>query len=364
MRIIFVTSARNASGGARQALYLATGMRQRGHEVFFFSPPHSQLRPLAPETAWLDLPQERRHWRKALEGAIGNKAAIVHAFHNKAVKSLAWYGTLWRLLGKPVACVAHRGVIYPPNNFLPYIAPGIRVFAVNSLACQKTLPLFWRRNAVRVVYNCVPKSKITPTRSPAQMRAELGIGGQDTVLGCVSNNAPVKGLDYLIRAFAKIAGPGMVLCLVGGRRDLWGGLCEELGIADAVRIIPRTEYVADYLQLFSLFVLPSLSESSPNSLQEAMCMGLPAVGSDVGGVSECLSDPRYLVPPADVEALAGALAGALADRKALAEAAARNLAFSERFSVEKKLDVMEGIYADLLREYPGRLFPARSPDAP
>lgn len=351
MRIIYVTSADNSSGGARQAMYLATGMRERGHEVFFFTPPRSLLRPLAPETAWLDLPAERRHWRKALEEAIGGQAAIVHAFHNKAVKSLAFYGTLWRLLGKPVACVAHRGVIYPPNNFLPYIAPGIRVFAVNSLACLKTLPLFWRKDAGRVVYNCVPKSKITPTRPPAQMRAELGINEEDTVLGCVSNNAPVKGLEHLIRAFAKIAGPGMVLCLVGGRRDLWGGLCEELGIGDAVRIIPRTEYVADYLQLFSLFVLPSLSESSPNSLQEAMCMGLPAVGSAVGGVPECILDQRYLAPPGDTEALAKVMAAALADRKALAQAGERNLAFSERFSVQKKLDVMEGIYTDLLGEY-------------
>ena len=351
MRILFMTSSRNVSGGARQALYLASGMRERGHEVFFFTPPQSALRLLSSEMCWLDLPEKRRHWRKALEETIGTEPAIVHAFHNKAVKSLAWYGTLWRLLGKPVACVAHRGVIFSPVNFLPYIAPGIRVFAVNSLACLKTLPLFWRKDAGRVVYNCVPESKITPTRPPAKVYAELGIDEKTTVVGCVSNNAPVKGLEYLIRAFAKIAGPGMILCLVGGRRDLWGDLCKELGIADAVRLIPRTEHVADYLQLFSLFVLPSLSESSPNTLQEAMRMGLPAVGSNVGGVPECISDPRYLVPPKDVDALAAVVRSTLQDKKALVEAAERNLAFSERFSVKRKLDVMEGIYADLLRTY-------------
>lgn len=349
MRILFMTSSQNASGGARQALYLASGLRERGHEVFFFTPPESALRPLSPETTWLELPEKRRHWRKALEKTIGKEPAVVHAFHNKAVKSLAWYGTLWRLLGKPVACVAHRGVIYPPSNFLPYIAPGIRVFVVNSQACLRTLPLLWRKGAGRVVYNCVPKSKITPTRTPSEMRIELGIDDATTVVGCVGNNAPVKGLEYLIRAFAKIAGPGMVLCLVGGRRDLWGGLCEELGIAGAVRLISRTEYVADYLQLFTLFVLPSLSESSPNTLQEAMCMGLPAVGSNVGGVPECISDPRYLVPTGNADALAEAMAAALHDRKSLAEAAERNLIFSERFSVEKKLDVMEGIYTGLLK---------------
>ena len=352
MRIIFLTSSQNASGGARQALYLAIGMRERGHEVIFFSPPASALRPLAPEIDWRDLPVQRLRWRKTLEKAIGNEPSVVHAFHNKAVKTLAWCGTLWRLFDKPVACVAHRGVIYRPNNFLPYISPGIRVFAVNSLACLKTLPLFWRKNAGRVVYNCVPSAKVTPTRSPDEVRAELGIDKETTVLGCVSNSAPVKGFEFLIRAFAKIAQPGMILCHVGsGKINKWEELCLELGVADAVRIVFRTERVADYMQIFDLFALPSLSESSPNTLLEAMCMGLPAVCSNVGGVPECISDPRYLVPPGDADALAAAIASALGDRTALAEAARRNRAFSEQFGVEKKLDIMEGIYMDLLKPY-------------
>lgn len=354
MRIVFLTSSQNASGGARQALYLALGMRERGHEVVFFSSPASALRPLAPELDWRDLPKSRLRWRKALEAVIGNEPAVVHAFHNEGVKTLAWCGTLWRLLGKPIACVAHRGVIYRPNNFLPYIAPGIRVFAVNSLACLKTLPLLWRKHAGRVVYNCVPKSKVTPFRSPAEVRAELGISAEATVVGCVSNNAPVKGLEFLIRAFAKIVKPGMVLCLVGGRDNRWEKVCAELGIADAVRIVFRTERVADHMQTFDLFVLPSLSESSPNTLLEAMCMGLPAVCSNVGGVPECINDPRYLVPPGDADALAAAIASALGDKAALAEAARRNLAFSEQFGVEKKLDIMEGIYTDLLKPYMGK----------
>ena len=354
MRILFLTSSQNASGGARQALYLAAGMRERGHEVTFFASPASALRPLAPEIDWRDLPKSRFRWRKTLEEAIGNKPAVVHAFHNEGVKTLAWCGTLWRLLGRPIACVAHRGVIYRPNNFLPYIAPGIRVFAVNSLACLKTLPLLWRKDAGRVVYNCVPKSKVTPSRSPAEVRAELGVSEETTVVGCVSNNAPVKGLEFLIRAFAKIVKPGMVLCLVGGKSNPWEGLCAELGITDAVRIVLRTERVVDYLQVFDLFALPSLSESSPNTLLEAMCMGLPAVCSNVGGVPECINDPRYLVPPGNADALAAAIASALGDRTALAEAARRNLAFSEQFGVEKKLDIMEGIYTELLEPYMGK----------
>ena len=313
------------------------------------------LRPLAPEVDWRDLPAKRGEWRAALENAMqengGAEPTIVHAFHNKAVKTLAWSGTLWRLTGKPVACVAHRGVIFRPNNFLPYLVPGIRLFAVNSRACLNTLPLLWRKNAGKVVYNGVPRSKITPDRAAEEVRAELGIAPEADVIGYVGNNAPVKGLEYLIRAFARMRTEGQVLCLVGVIEEWWTPLCEELGILDSVRFVGRTERVADYEQIFTLFVLPSLSESSPNTLLEAMCMGLPAVCSNVGGVPECISDERYLVPPKDDAALAATIIAALADREALAEAGRRNLAFSEQFSLEKKLDIMEGLYSDLLQPY-------------
>lgn len=356
MRVLFLTSSTNASGGGRQALYLASGLRGRGHEALFFAPPSSRLRFLAPDLDWRDLPEKRGQWRKTLESAMpGDTPTIVHAFHNKAVKTLAWCGTLWRMARRPVACVAHRGVIYPPNNILPYIAPGIRLFAVNSRACLETLPLFWRKSAGKVVYNCVPDSKITPSRSPEAVRAELGITAETTVIGGVGNNAPVKGAEYLLRAFALVrqrnGRKDQILCLVGGDREKWSPLCAELGILDHVRLIPRTEAVADYLQIFTLFVLPSLSESSPNTLLEAMRMGLPAVCSRVGGVPECISDEAFLVPPRDERALAEGIGGALADREALREAGRRNLAFSGQFTVERKLDVMEGLYRDLLRPY-------------
>lgn len=280
-----------------------------------------------------------------------NEPVIVHAFHNKAVKILAWSGTLWRLQGRRVACAAHRGVIYPPTNPLPYLLPGIRLFAVNSKACLDTLPLLWRKSAGKVVYNCVPDSKITPGRSKDDVRAELAVTEDTVLIGCVSNNAPVKGLEFLIRAFAKIRSPGRVLCLVGGDAARWTPLCEELGILESVRMIPRIEYVADYLQLFTLFVLPSLSESSPNTLLEAMRMGLPAVCSNVGGVPECIHDARYLVPAGDADALASCIAATLADPEALAEAGRRNLAFSEQFTVAKKLAVTEELYRGLLRPF-------------
>ncbi len=355
MNIILLTSSKNASGGSRQALYLASGLLGRGHHVRFFSPAKSLLRPLAPDLPWADLPEKILDWKGALEAAMKpGEGVIVHAFHNRAVKAAALFGTWWRLAGRPVACVAHRGVIYPPRNFLPYIAPGIRRFVVNSKACADTLPLLWRKDAATVVYNCIPAAKVTPGRPREEVRQELGLAPGDRIIGSVGNNMPVKGMDVLIRAFAALRRPDLTLCLVGLRSEAWENLCSKTGVTDRVRIVPRTEQVADYLQLFDLFVLPSLSESSPNTLLEAMCMGLPALGSKVGGVPECLSDPRFLVPAGDAQALAAGIAGVIDDTAALEAAARANREFSFQFGVERKLDIMEALYADLLRKAAGR----------
>ncbi len=62
-----------------------------------------------------------------------------------------------------------------------------------------------------------------------------------------------------------------------------------------------------------LFVLPSLAENLPVVLIEAQASGLPAVASDVGGVSELVDDAAgALVPPADPAALAAAIRATLA----------------------------------------------------
>jgi Glycosyltransferase len=353
MRIFYITSSTNISGGSRQALYLAQGMRERGHEVVFFIQPHGALKQLAAsmgaELEWRDLPESPLAWKKALESAMRpGEPLIMHAFHNKAVKMTALLGTLWRLTGRPVACVAHRGVVYPPRNPLPYLLPGIRCFAVNSQACLDTLPLLWRKEAGRVIPNGVPDSKITPATPAPEVRASLDLPEGAVIVGTVGNNEPVKGMETLFRAFARLQQENRYLVLVGLRKEKWMPLCEQLGIAQRVRIVAKTENVANYLQIYTLFVLPSLLESSPNTLLEALRMGLPAVGSRVGGVPECLDDSRLLAEPGNEEDLGAKMAFALETPGLLAQAAERNALRGREYALERRMETMETLYRTLL----------------
>ena len=351
MKIIILTSSQNASGGSRQALYLAEGLSEKGHEVIFYAPAQSKLRLINPNLNWQALPEKILLVKKSLEEHLtDNEPLIVHAFHNRAVKIASYLGSLWWLKSKPIACAIHRGVIYKPGNPLPYLLPGIKRYIANSQACVNTLPLLWRKNRATVVYNSIPKERVTPSIDANSVRASLNIPQEATVIGTVANNTPVKGISYLLQAFAQIKRPNTILLMVGLAEEKWQAQINELGIAENVRIIARTNNVADYMNTFNLFVLPSLMESQPNVLLEAMCMGLPAVATTVGGVPEILQHKDLLCPPKDSLALADKIMLALGNPELLQQAAQANLEQSKMFSVDYRIAKIEEIYREMLAE--------------
>jgi glycosyltransferase involved in cell wall biosynthesis len=94
---------------------------------------------------------------------------------------------------------------------------------------------------------------------------------------------------------------------------------------------PRTgpELEASYAAA-DLVVVASRAETYGMVVTEALARGVPVVAADVGGVSEALGllpggrRPGLLVPPGEVDALAGALRGWLTNealRRTLREAA-------------------------------------------
>lgn len=75
--------------------------------------------------------------------------------------------------------------------------------------------------------------------------------------------------------------------------------------------------VKERLQTAKLFVLPSNTEGMPNSLMEALALGVPAVSTDCpcGGPKELMEGKEngILVPVGDVDAMAAAIKTILAD---------------------------------------------------
>lgn len=143
----------------------------------------------------------------------------------------------------------------------------------------------------------------------------------------VGYRKPVKGIDTLLHAFARVrqARPEARLRLIGASVPPtddahWLRLAAELGVADGVSIEGPADRptVAAAMGRASLFVHPSNRETFGVVAAEALATGLPVVATDSGGVTEVLGpEPERLgalVPRGDPDVLAAAIVETL-DRR-------------------------------------------------
>jgi len=129
---------------------------------------------------------------------------------------------------------------------------------------------------------------------------------------------PVKGLEYLIDAMGLLRNWNLRLTIVGNTYFLpeytrkIKDKIEELGIGDQIDFKGEISDPNDLLKLYEtsdILVLPSVWDTSPITIIEAMCVGLPVVATAVGGIPDWVEDGTtgILVPPKDPEALSVAL---------------------------------------------------------
>ncbi len=193
--------------------------------------------------------------------------------------------------------------------------------------------LFTRVDAVHAVADAVATEVVAMGASPERVRVirpavdldawvpgARSVGPPFRVLA-VGRLEPAKGHDDLIGAVAAIraAGVDVGLEIVGeGRhRDALTLRIERLGLSDAVTLAgPGTaKDVREALGRAHLFVLASLSEGINNGVLEAMASGVAVISTNVGGMSEVITDGRdgWMVPPGRPDRLAATMASALAD---------------------------------------------------
>ncbi len=138
---------------------------------------------------------------------------------------------------------------------------------------------------------------------------------REVTFGFAARLEHLKGPLNLVDAFAKthlrfsdvrlkVAGTGSLKQKLLARMKAHGisSLCELTGV------YTRIEEKSRFMKSLDVFVLPSLTEGTPNVIIEAMAYGLPVISTTVGGVPDMVSNETgILVPPNDREALAQAM---------------------------------------------------------
>ncbi len=182
------------------------------------------------------------------------------------------------------------------------------------------------------------------------LRRALGISDFDAVIGTVAVLTPQKGHRYLLEAFARLSGnPVLLLAGDGPEHDKLISQADSLGIADRVKFLGRRDDVPDLLAALDVFVLPSLWESLPYVLLEAMAAEVPIVATDVPGTAGLIGADTHgwLAPPADAAGLADTVQRALTNPRAAAEKASAASRFVE---THHSLDNMIAQYVELYQQ--------------
>jgi glycosyltransferase involved in cell wall biosynthesis len=169
------------------------------------------------------------------------------------------------------------------------------------------------------INNCVDEAFFDATDEKPVSRDFDGV----TFL-CVAVLTPRKGIHFLVEAFKRlsikypharlrIVGPAAAPDYVNEQQLACGSLFEN-GRIVFTGGLSFEDLVSEYRSA-DVFVLPSLGETAPVAISQALCIGLPVVSTFVGGIPDMIDQGQtgLLVQPGDVAALHDALEELLID---------------------------------------------------
>lgn len=175
-------------------------------------------------------------------------------------------------------------------------------------------------------------------------------GSHTFTVGAISELHRIKGLDTLLRAWAKfVKNHESKLIIIGGgeERTNLENMARNLGILDSVEFKGFIDNARSHLSYFDIFCMPSRSEAMPYSLLEAGVSGIPTIATKVGGIPEVIENGinGILVSPEDSEALFSSLV-LLSEDKELRKRLGHNLKASvqESFTFESMADKTFALY--------------------
>ncbi|MBE1534509.1 glycosyltransferase family 4 protein [Actinomadura algeriensis] len=134
------------------------------------------------------------------------------------------------------------------------------------------------------------------------------------IVAMASADAPIKGVDVLLRAVAKLATERDVHVIVVSRPQKDGPtekLVRDLALGERVQFVSgiSDDELGELLASAEVAVVPSRYEGFSLPAVEHMASGTPLVASRAGALPEVVGDAAVLVEPGDVEELAATLRG-------------------------------------------------------
>ncbi len=210
----------------------------------------------------------------------------------------------------------------------------------------------YAKDKVYLLPNSIDKSKFYKDENlREEMRRKYSFHVKTVVFICVARLSSVKDPLTLAQAFRNVwlRHPEVRLVYVGEgeEREKLAAYIHQCGMEKAVLLAGEQTDINAYLNMADVFVLPSLEESLPLSLLEALQVGLPCIVSRVGDMPLWVEHGQngYVFAPGDMTLLS-CLLNLLAENlqvrvemgaKSLAKAAQMTDAFTQYQQIYQQL---------------------------
>jgi glycosyltransferase involved in cell wall biosynthesis len=161
----------------------------------------------------------------------------------------------------------------------------LRIITVSDACRQKLKEMRFSNADIRVIHNGIGERR-EDSLTLNEKHRRLGLGADDSVIGAIGDYEPLKGHEYLIRAFAELAPahPRAKLILIGSdafeHAQRLKDLTRELGLQEKVKFTGYLPRAWEFMECFQVLVLPSVAfEGFGLVALEAMLYKVPVVGT-------------------------------------------------------------------------------------
>lgn len=332
-------------------------LKKRGHRVTILCPADSTLEKKAKEKNITSVNFSFKRLR-AILSSDNYETIHTHLSHDlwKIVPALRFPSRSARLfLTKHIASgvskkdILHR-LLYSRVNKIIAVSEFIKKNVLETCPIDET--------KILVIPDAVSLTEFNPeSDSRNSVKKELGIEGDDFIIGMIGRMTPGKGHEDYLSAARRIKDNSELLVkfLIAGKASYGEekyeselkSLTYKFGLSDDVIFTGFREDVNRILSAIDILAFPSNEESFGITLIEAMAMKVPVVASNNAGVTDVIINGKtgILIPPKDPVSLANALTGLLEKpelRKKLGEEGRKRVEVN--FNIDKTIEVLEKVY--------------------
>lgn len=364
IKICFFLGSLNIGGTEKNVVNILKNINRERFEpklcCFFFSGPFEQ------EIKHLNIPILICNYRNLFDIRLYfriikffRSSDILHCFGYPTIYSGVIFG---RLAGvkKIIVAIQDRDVwkkwyhVFLDKLIRPFVdlyiadGKGTMDFAVSQQGIDS--------EKIITIYDGADIEALKPQRTKEEIRYEFGIPSEVPIVSVICRlDDKKKGVSFYLKSIPLIlekhADTRFLVVGDGEDRGTLEELAHKLRINDKVIFTGFRSDIPDILNATDIFLIPSLWESVPKILVDAMSMGKAIVATNVGDIPELLTNKKtgILINPAKEKDISDAVISLISNQAKVTEYGTEALKESKKrgLTLYRSVDVLQNKYTDV-----------------